>query len=282
MILIADSGATKTHWVALENGAIVKEIYTPGFNPYYYPTDEFERSLDEELKKEIPDSQLQEVFFYGSGISSETNKQIVKTAILKNFPHVKVSTFHDLTGAAVALLGDQNGIACILGTGSNSCHWDGSKIIGSVPSLGFFLGDEGSGTYIGKLFVRDVLIGDADTELTKMFYDENELSFAKTLDRIYKEEHPNRFFAAQTRFLRGQINRPYVYNLVKRAFTDFVNVQLRKYNQVHDLPVSFTGSIAANFQPILEEVLTENHIQLGKVMKEPMSGMIEYHLSHLV
>lgn len=282
MILIADSGATKTHWVLIDGEKVVKEVYTPGFNPYYYPTEEFERSIEDSLKKDIPENQPTHVYFYGSGISSESNKNIVKKAILKSFPQVVVNTYHDLTGAAVALLGNTKGVACILGTGSNSCLWDGDKILEAVPSLGYFLGDEGSGTYMGKLLVRDVLIGDADDEISNLFYENNKLDFSKTLDRIYKEENPNRLFAAQTKFLRNYLENKYVKQIVKKTFTDFVNVQLLKYSNVKNLPVCFTGSIAANFNNLLEEVLNENGIELGKIMKEPMQGMIEYHLTHSV
>lgn len=281
MILIADSGATKTHWVLIDGKSVLKEIYTVGFNPYYYPTDEFERSLEDVLKESIPEADLTHVYFYGSGISSKANVRIVEKAVLKNFPQVDVNTYHDLTGAAVALLGNKKGVACILGTGSNSCLWDGKKVVANVPSLGYFLGDEGSGTYIGKLFVRDVLLGNADPMISKVFYELNELDFSKTLDRIYKEEHPNRFFAEQTRFLRNHLANPYVESVITKAFTDFVNEQLLKYEGIHDLPVCFTGSIAANFTGILEKVLTQNGLEMGKIRKEPMDGMIEYYLGRV-
>jgi N-acetylglucosamine kinase-like BadF-type ATPase len=282
MILIADSGATKTHWVLIDGKSVLKEIYTVGFNPYYYPTEEFERSLEDVLKESIPDDLLTHVYFYGSGISSKANVRIVEKAILRNFPQVEVNTYHDLTGAAVALLGNEKGVACILGTGSNSCLWDGEKVVANVPSLGYFLGDEGSGTYIGKLLVRDVLLGNADPAISKLFYELNELNFSKTLDRIYKEEHPNRFFAEQTRFLRNHLANPYVESVITKAFSDFVNEQLLKYEGIKKLPVCFTGSIAANFTDILEKVLTQNGLKMGKIRKEPMEGMIEYYLGKMV
>ena len=282
MILIADSGATKTHWVLIDNQAVVKEIYTPGFNPYYYNVDAFKESLSEELAIQVPVDTLKYVYFYGSGISSDVNKQIVKKAILRIFPKVNVETYHDLHGAAIALLGNESGIACILGTGSNSCLWDGKSIIANVPSLGYFIGDEGSGTYIGKLFVRDVLIGDADEEMTNLFYEENQLDFSTTLDKIYKEPNPNQFFAKQTKLLRNCDENSYCKKVTSKAFDDFVRMQLFKYPGYNSLPVSFTGSIAANFKNILEDVLQSHGIRLGKVMKEPMVGMVDYHLKHSI
>lgn len=280
MILIADSGATKTHWVMINDKQVVEELYTPGFNPYYYKAGQFEESLYRELSGKVPAEKIREIYFYGSGISSGTNKQIVKNALVKVFPHATISTHHDLHGAAIALFGNSKGIACILGTGSNSCLWDGHKIIANVPSLGYLLGDEGSGTYMGKVLVRDILIGDADKEITDLFYQENELDFNTTLDRIYKQPESNLFFASQSRFLRRNMHVPYCREVVFRVFQDFVKVQLSKYSGYDALPVSFTGSIAANFQDVLLEVLKEWDITPGKIMKEPMEGMIEYHISH--
>lgn len=280
MILIADSGATKTHWVLINGQSVIEEIYTPGFNPYYYNTDDFEKSLQNDLAIKVPKGKLSHVYFYGSGISSDANEKIVKTAIHNVFPDTLIETYHDLHGAAIALLGNKSGIACILGTGSNSCLWDGQNVVANVPSLGYFLGDEGSGTYIGKLFVRDVLIGDADKEMTEIFYKENNLDFSATLDKIYKEPNPNQFLAKQTKLLRQHTDNDYCVGVINRAFDDFVKVQLFKYPGYDSLPVCFIGSIAANFIDILEEVLQKHGIKLGRVMKEPMEGMLEYHLQH--
>lgn len=278
MILIADSGATKTHWVLIDKKKVVEEIYTPGFNPYYYEADQFQESMSRELHGKIPVEKIQEIFFYGSGISSVANNQIVNDSLSGVFPNADISTHHDLHGAAIALLGNSEGIACILGTGSNSCLWDGKQVIANVPSVGYLLGDEGSGTYIGKLLVKDVLIGDADKEVTNLFYEKNGLDFGSTLDRIYKEENANRFFSAQARFLRTNIHIPYCREVVVKAFQDFIRVQVSRYPGYDVLPVSFIGSVAANFQDVLLEVMKDWHISLGKIMKEPMEGLVEYHL----
>ena len=281
MILIADSGATKTHWVLLDKGKKCGEIYTPGFNPYYYPTEDFERSLRTDLVKLVSGQKLTNVYFYGSGISSDVNRKIVSDAIHHIFPEIIVETFHDLHGAAIALLGNSKGIACILGTGSNSCLFDGQKVVQNVPSVGYLLGDEGSGTYIGKLFVKDVLVGAVDREIADLFYSKNKLSFSGTLDRIYKEQNPNLFFSQQTKLIRDHKNTPYFNDLISRAFHDFVEVQLSRYPGYSELPVGFVGSIAANFEDVLQKVLSNHNIKLGKIMKEPMKGMIEHHINQL-
>ena len=278
MKLIADSGATKTHWTLLDVNGPTHEFYSPGFNPYYYNRDSFFESLQEVIKTNLATENVSEIFFYGSGISSDQNRGIVRESLQQVFTGAEVSVFHDLHGAAVALLGRQKGIACILGTGSNSCLWDGNEVIANVPSLGYFLGDEGSGTYLGKLLVRDILLGEADPVISEEFYKTNRLDFSTTLDRIYKEESPNRFFAEQSRFVRDRLSNDYCRSLLVRNFTDFIKVQLSKYENYKNLPVCFTGSVAANFKPILKEVLDNHGITLGDVMKEPMEGMVRYHL----
>jgi len=278
MILIADSGATKTHWVLIDGKSVVEEIYTPGFNPYYYGTDDFEQALSEILSEEMKGHTVSHVFFYGSGVSSKANKRIVENILTVLFPDAVIETYHDLHGAAIALLGDKEGIACILGTGSNSCLWDGRKIVANVPSIGYLLGDEGSGTYIGKLLVRDVLLGEADKEVSGMFYAYNKLDFSGTLDHIYKETNPNLFFSKQTRFLKANLSNPYCRQVVRHAFEDFIKVQLSKYPGFDLLPVCFVGSIAVNFKEILLEVLSQHGIKASKIIKEPMEGLIEYYL----
>lgn len=278
MKLIADSGATKTHWVLLENDSKVNEFYSPGFNPYYYEKEEFNTSLKHVLNINIGVKNIDDIHFYGSGISSEENQSIVRNSLHTIFPEASIFVYHDLHGAAIALLGRKKGIACILGTGSNSCLWDGEKILANVPSLGYFLGDEGSGTYLGKLLVRDILIGDADPEIASLFYKTNNLTFSKTLDRIYKENNPNRFFSEQAKFIRELQEDEYCKKVIVRNFEDFINVQISKYPGYKTLPVSFTGSIAANFTEILKEVLSKHSISLETVMKEPMDGMVKYHL----
>ena len=277
MILVADSGATKTHWVLLENGAVQNEIYSKGFNPYYYSADDFTSSLLEEFFKKISFNDISAIYFYAAGCSSKANVNIVTNALSKIFVNATIFAHHDLYGAAIALLGNERGIACILGTGSNSCLWDGQNIIHNVPSVGYLLGDEGGGTYTGKLLVREILLGIADKEISELFYESLGLNFSSVLDRIYKEPNPNQFLSQQTRFLRDHIDHPYCREIVTRSFNDFIDVQLIKYPGVKSLTASFTGSIAANFSPILKEVLDYHNIKMGKVIKEPMQGLISYH-----
>lgn len=277
MILIADSGATKTHWVLLDKESVKIEVYSKGFNPYYYKGDKFTESLLEKFENNIAFNEVSSIYFYAAGCSSDANADIIKNTLNKVFRNAEIFAHHDLYGAAIALLGNEKGIACILGTGSNSCLWDGQNIIHNVPSVGYLLGDEGGGTYTGKLLVREVLLGNADKEITELFYKSVGLDFSSVLDRIYKKPNANQFLARQTKFLREHISHPYCQNLMARSFRDFIDVQLIKYPGVYSLPVCFTGSIASNFIEILSEVLMEHGMLLGKVMKEPIEGLIAYH-----
>lgn len=277
MILIADSGATKTHWVLLERGKVKLEIYSTGFNPYYYKTDQFTESLLSEFNGRVSFSDVSAIYFYAAGCSSKANVEIIESTLGEIFVEANIYAHHDLYGAAIALLGNEMGIACILGTGSNSCLWDGQNIIKNVPSVGYLLGDEGGGTYTGKLLVREILLGIADKEISELFYESVEMNFSTVLDRIYKQDNPNQFLAQQTRFLRKHIANPYCSNLVDRSFSDFVDVQLMKYPDYKELPACFTGSLAANFIDILANVLNRRGIPMGQVIKEPMRGLIAYH-----
>lgn len=278
MRLIADSGATKTHWVLLDEGSVRLELYSKGFNPYYYKTEDFTQSLLEHFRGKVQFDKVSDIYFYAAGCSSESNASIIRDALNRIFINADISAKHDLYGAAIALLGNEEGIACILGTGSNSCLWDGQSIVHNVPSVGYLLGDEGGGTYIGKLLVREILLGIADQEITELFYKSVNMDFSDVLDQIYKKANPNRFLSQQSKFIRTHIQNEYCRELIKRSFNAFIDIQLSKYPGYKILPVAFTGSIAANFREILEEVLSTHQIKLGKLIKEPMEGLIDYHL----
>ncbi len=278
MKVIADSGSTKTQWVVLDNGKVITDLTTRGFNPFYYKADELEKALFEELQGNINGEEIEEVYFYGAGCSNESNCLLVKNSLLPFFNKAKISTEHDLTGAAAALLQNEAGIACILGTGSNSCMWDGKKITTHLPSLGWLLADEGSGTYLGKLLLQAILSGDAEPELTEKFYKTFELDFESTLHKLYGEPNPNKFFASLSRFVSENIGFASCRKAVKKSFSDFIEKQVSKYPGYQNQVVSFTGSVAFVYQDILKEVLKENKIQLGVILKNPMEGLVKYHL----
>jgi len=190
---------------------------------------------------------------------------------------VELTVEHDLMAAARALLGREKGIASILGTGSNSCLYDGSDIVENVPSLGFFLADEGSGAYMGKLLIRDYFFGNLPEEIKKAFDEKYQATLEKVLNEVYNKPKPNRYMASFTLFLSEHIENPYIKGIVKKAFTDFFQVQVTKYTNYKTIPFSALGSIAYYFQDILKEVAGEYGIKVSRILQSPMEGLIEYH-----
>ncbi|PLW94395.1 MAG: hypothetical protein C0591_12980 [Marinilabiliales bacterium] len=279
MILLIDSGSTNTHFVLLDKEGNYEEYSCKGFNPYYYNKNEFYDLLRNELYFKVKGKGIRQVFYYGSGCSSDSNCELVESTLTRFFPSAEIQVEHDLFGAAMALFGHKRGIACILGTGSNSCLWDGERIIENVPSLGYVLGDEGSGTYLGKIILTAILSNEADPKIARAFYREYNLSFSSTLERIYHDPYPNLFFSGLSEFVKKHIDHPWCQQMVKQNFTDFVDKQVSKYSTYQTSPVSFIGSVAFHFQDLLEEVLDANNITFGKVMKNPMDGLINYHLN---
>lgn len=279
MILIADSGSTKTSWLLIHDTVVLQRIETAGYNPYYYKFDVLNNIIENELLPEIKNQEIDKIYYYGSGCSSETNCTKVKTALWQQFPAAQVNINHDLTGAAAALLKNKKGIACILGTGSNSCYWDGEKVIANVPSVGYLLGDEGSGTYIGMKILKGILEEKAPKEIITQFYDSFDTSFEIILKSMYEKPEPNRFFASISKFAGKNIHNQWIYNQIKQSFTDFINNQIRYYPNFSEVDICFTGSIAYFFKDILIETCIENNLKPGLILKEPIDGLHEYHCS---
>ncbi len=282
MILIIDSGSTKTHIVLLHSDGTYKEFTSKGFNPYYYDKNDFYNLLRDELYLKIKGERIDRVYYYGAGCSSETNCSLVEQTLSVFFPSAEILAEHDLYGAAIALFGNNRGVACILGTGSNSCLWDGEHIIENVPSLGYMLSDEGSGTYLGKIALAAILSGEADADIARAFYREYKLTFSETLEKIYREPYPNRFLSSLSLFIGKHLDNEWCREMVRQNFSDFIDKQLSKYTGYQSTPVSFVGSVAFHYQNILKEVLAENNITMEKVIRQPMDGLVVYHREKLV
>ncbi len=282
MILIADSGSTKTSWLLADGERIVQEITTSGYNPYYYKNTGLLDTIKTELLSQLSTTEIDKIFFYGSGCSSDINCTMVKSSLWQLFPNSLVEVNHDLYGAAVALLNNDKGIACILGTGSNSCSWDGRRIIQNIPSVGYLLGDEGSGTYIGMKILKGILENKAPAEIVNSYYNEYNTSFEEVLNRIYNETKPNQFISTVSKFANKNISNSWVRSVVKQSFVDFIENQIKHYNNYQKLKISFTGSIAYHFKDILLEACNENSIRMGIILKNPIEGLFTYHANKLV
>jgi glucosamine kinase len=274
--LIADSGSTKAEW-CLMDGKKTKTFITQGLSPYFLNTEQIQKIIEEELKAKMKQAVPDEVFFYGTGCSNPGNVTIVKKAIQKVFSKAKISVDHDLMGAAKALCGTEKGIACILGTGSNSCYFNGKKIVKNSPGLGYVLGDEGSGAYLGKKVIQYFLYNTFDEDLMDRFAAKFKTSSYEILDAVYKKPLPNRYLASYAIFLAENRGHYMIENIIEDGFNDFFFNHVYKYSESWKLPVHFIGSVAYGFKDVLKEMCNGYELQLGRVLKKPMDGLVKYH-----
>jgi len=274
--LIADSGATKAEWSLLVNGK-QKTFLTQGISPYFLNKEQISALILKELKPKLKDIEVNEVHFYGTGCANPNNAKLVKKAICQVFPDAEVDVNLDLLAAARALCGDDKGIACILGTGSNSCYYNGKKIIKNSPGLGYVLGDEGSGAYMGKKVLQYYLYNTFDDELKGRFDVTYLTNASEILENVYKRPLPNRYLAGFVMFLAENRGHYMIENIIEDCLNDFFFTHLCKYKETWTNPVNFAGSVAYGFRDVLEQLCQSYEFELGKILKKPMSGLIEYH-----
>lgn len=281
MILIADSGATKTDWMILsENSGI--EIQTKGINPFHQTKDKIQSVICKELVpklKNFDTNDIDSIFFYGAGCLPETSTAI-KEILDNTFVNANSEIHTDLTGAARALCKNSPGIACILGTGANSCEYDGTNIINNVSPLGYILGDEGSGAYLGKRFIGDCLKNQLPSYLKEGMLKELNLNVKGILDKVYREPQANRFLASVTPYIYRHKSDKDVKEFLKDCFGDFFKRNLRSYNK--NLKVSFTGSVAWFFQDEITETATGLGYSTGIFIKNPIYGLADYHKNQFI
>ena len=274
--LIADCGATKGEWCLVNKGK-KKTIITQGISPYFLSSEQITDLLQKELKPKLKNVEVDEVYYYGTGCANPTNVKSVKKSINKVFAGAKVEVTHDLMAAARALCGREKGIACILGTGSNSCYYDGKKIVKNSPGLGYVLGDEGSGAYLGRKVIQYYLYGTFDYELRGRFDLTYTTNAAEILENVYKKPLPNRYLAGFAKFLAENRGHYMIENIIEDGLNDFFFSHLCKYREVWTLPIHFAGSIAFGFKDVVQQLCNSYEFELGKVMKNPMEGLVAYH-----
>ena len=277
MILLADSGSTKTDWCLVDQKNSVTKVRTAGINPFFQSSEEIANELATHLVPHLPTTHLDSVYFYGAGCTKEKSP-IVAEALKKQFEITgacEVAT--DMLAAARGLCGHQPGIACIMGTGSNSCAYDGKDITKNVSPLGFILGDEGSGAVLGRTLVGDVLKNQLPKDIVEAFHAEFGLSNADIIDHVYRQKFPNRFLASFVPFLAKHIENKAIFDLVKENFRRFLVRNVKQYQGWEHLPIGFVGSIAYYFQQPLKEALEAEHMTIGKTIQAPMEGLIAYH-----
>lgn len=277
MILIADSGATKTDWCLGEKTTDARVIQTQGINPFHQSAEHIYKVLTEELLPQLgEENHITHIHFYGAGCTPEKSV-IVKEQLQALFLDADIDVQSDLLGAARSLCGKEQGIACILGTGSNSCLYDGEKIIANVSPLGYILGDEGSGAVLGKRLVGDCLKHQLPEHICQAFLNETGLTPADIINKVYRQPQANRFLASLTPFLSAHRDEPAVHALLVDCFTEFFKRNVMQYN-VEEIEAHFTGSIAWYFQEEVKEAAKSLGIRTGKFIKSPIHGLINYHL----
>ena len=276
VILIADSGSSKTQWCLLD-GNKKKNLSTLGLSPYFLSGPQITEILDKDVLPKIKNNLPDEVYFYGTGCSNAGNAKLVGQSIKSVFPSATVNVDHDLTGAARALCGHERGIACILGTGANSCFYNGKKIMKNSPGLGYVLGDEGSGAYLGKKVVQYYLYNTFDPDIMDRFNIKFNTTPAEILDSVYKKPLPNKYLASFAMFLAENRGHFMIENILEDGFNDFFFNHIYKYRESWSLPINFTGSVAYGFRDVLKDLCSSYELQLGKVIKHPMDGLIQFH-----
>lgn len=275
-ILIADSGSTKCEWCLLDNGK-KKKVITKGISPYFLNGNEIVALLQKELLIKLKQNTIEKIFFYGTGLKDNNNKRILHTSLQKIFTNAYIEVQTDLLGAARALCKDEKGIACILGTGCNSCYYNGKKVIKNSPGLGYVLGDEGSGAYLGKKVLQHYLYNTFDEELMFAFDKKYNINADEILNHIYKRSQPNRYLASFAIFLAENRNHYMIENIIEDGLNDFFFTHLRKYHESWLYPIHFTGSIAYGFKDVIASLCNSYEMELGNVIKQPIDGLIEYH-----
>lgn len=275
MKLIAESGSTRTEWALVEDNHLVQRVFTEGLNPFFQTRREISRSVRLGLPESFFKKKLDQVYYYGAGCSSYEKKNILGASLVAQFK-TPIQVESDLLAAARGLFKCEAGIACILGTGSNSCFYDGKIIVKNVKAAGYILGDEGSGAVLGKLFLADLLKGLAPKELANEFHEKFRISVNDVMESVYNLPFPNRFLGTIAYFLGDYMDNEYVYNLLTHNLRSFFNRNVCQYDYIN-YPIRFVGSLAYAYPDILQEVAQEFGVEIDVIEETPMNGLIEFH-----
>ena len=274
--LIVDAGSTKTEWILMDGGKVADRFTLGGYNPNYNKP----MVLIDLLYKDLPESfpAVDAVYYYGSGCGSGRNRVEVAQRLRVRFEEArKVEVTHDLMAVCHAVLGHEKGIACILGTGANSCLYDGKEVVGQAVSLGYLVGDEGSGCHLGTKVVRAYFYDLMPVELKLAFEQTYHLEIKDFIDTVYHQPGASRYLARFAKFAGDHQEHPFIRKLVKEGFGEFVQLFVLRYPEARSLPVSFVGSVAYHFQELLQECLESEGLRMGKVRQTPAEGLIRFY-----
>jgi glucosamine kinase len=275
MIIVADSGSSKTDWMVYSPTEI-QSFSTQGINPYFLNAHDIVKILSKNKGLGAIAELVKEVYFFGSGCSSPDKHEIVSNGLSSFFTKAFVSVDHDLIGSAYATCGDQEGLTCILGTGSNISYYDGVSVHNGKHGLGYVLGDEGSGTFFGRKVLVSYLYETMPEELRKLFNEHYQITKDLVIENIYQKPFPNSYLATFSRFMIANKSHPFIQQILRDGFQEFVDTNIKDYKMYKTIPCNFVGSIAFYYQDELKEICAKNHITVGKILQKPIEGIFDY------
>jgi glucosamine kinase len=278
MILLADSGSTKTEWGLLDGTTIKARFFTAGLNPYFVDSQFVTTEVENHFPEDIDRKKVDKVYFYGAGCSSAERCGVIRNGLTVFFDNAQITVNHDIYGAAVALFGNKPGIAMILGTGSNSCVYNGSEITANIPALGYILGDEGSGAFFGLQLVKDYLNDEMPTQIRDKFIEKYPFTREEILDSVYKKPFPNRFLASFAPFLSENNNEEYIRELVLNGFDLFFKRHILPYENAHEYNLGSVGSVGYFLSDCLNETAKKFNFKSIHIIRSPMEGLINFFL----
>jgi len=280
-ILIADSGSSKTDWCLIASNKKPRHFQTSGLNPFFRTEEDCHRLLTEELKLNPAKEQIDRIVFYGAGVKGKTQASFINKILRKHFGVKQTEAYSDMLAAARATSGKEKGVCCILGTGSNSCYYNGRNIVTQNPSLGFIIGDEGSGTYLGKRVLQYFFYNTFDEDLKDAFRNKYGDNLSDILHKVYKDPLANRYLASFTQFLIEQRGHYMVENIIEDALIDFHHRHVLKYRESWKYPIHFIGTVAYEFRDVILSLHEQYGLDTGHILKSPTEGLIRYHKEDL-
>lgn len=276
MILVADSGSSKTDWILSLPDNKKLTFRTAGINPFFWPEKEIIKLLNTVPEVQMHHRQVSEIYFFGAGCSSPDRREIISNALSAVFPAAFVNADSDLLGSAYATCGTSQGLTCILGTGSNISFYNGHEIIDGKHGLGYILGDEGSGTFFGKKLITGFMYGLMPQDLHDAFGEAYKLTKEEVIHNLYQKPSPNYYLASFSKFMSDHLEHPYIQELLYQGFQEFVETNIQSYPDFARYSCHFVGSLAFHFQEVLRRVCTDNGVTVGKILKHPIDDLFEF------
>lgn len=281
MFFVVESGSTKSDWVLVENKKRQNLFSTIGFNPYFHDSDFIVNEIRKNNDILSVSQKIKGVYFYGAGCSSEKLNKVIIEALNRIFVHSTNLVDHDLLASAYATYSGVPQISCILGTGSNSCFFDGEKVFEVRPALGYILGDEGSGSFFGKKLLIDFLYGRLPNDIENAFLDTYAIDKDVIVQKVYKEPNANVYIASFMPFIEKNKEHDYFDKMLVEGFKEFIDVHVACYQNYKSFEVNFVGSVSSLFEKQLKKAGHEMGISIGHIIRKPVDALVDYHIKYI-